>query len=1205
MVVAEETSESVAVDSQAEEKSKLPEINTKLQKTDNKNLLSHFWNLTSLEEKQRLKSTIQIINELKTSDKEEDLDYTVQRLVKGLSSSRKAARQGYATALTQLMIEFETINTDDVFKLMVENLNIKGSFKGQEERDNYFGQLFGVLAICKARLNDGGNIDPILLKQIIVNLLKLSKKKSYLQEVCGKSICDLINTIDYTIYKEHIEETLENVLSCGWNKCTPEILMIILTIEKKFKGDLPKKYFKDSWCKGQLLDESNFSQILPILMETTNISHPKVHVLFNLIFDQVLNHDDETFKVFWKIIVEDGLLESTHARKFLAINLLLNLAAKASTDRLDVMFCPSMLRCIINACQSKDNYLYKAVRDMLMKLPEQLSLNEDKSVMQCMIKKLVGRNGHFSIDSITKTKTVEQLTMKISEDLEEYVDWLFNVFVDGVMEDGDQRDGEKDTNACRSWVISQFVILIRCIKDDKLLTQIASFVFLHAFFTIYKKTKKDKLLLYSLEKALSQSSQQLCQLKFSTIMTELAHKHHTTVATSTSVDGKQHIATQHIGGIAQDGQFYSDKILQFAKKLLDLPKYVTLNNSWTPEVYDVLNKSLDFIEKQNSKDDAMLNMKGTQLLFIHATLQLFSHGEEAIDILNDLLACYEKAEEKRKYKKTEPHWTEVLTEILLGFLVQPSTLMRQVVDIVYPTILPHLTSDAFQLLLNAIKPRVTGEDEAVDVEDDSDLEETKGEDDENDDDKEEFNGSAENEKDSDNSDDDETTEDNNKENKIKKGAAKESDSESEEESSDDDNEIEIDEKFKAELKDALGVNKGDGDSSSEEEEDIDMDTCDPAMLAEIDEKLAAVFRAKKMTQIDKKKKKNTKQSIVHFKLRVLDLVEIFIKKQSKNPLILELMKPLLHIIKSSHGHNEEQAFFERTLGLYKNKLCQLHEYPGGQDVDVEKVHTDIEDLVELAKNASSALFVTYVTQGIVYLMRVLRGTPPLKDPSPLKTRNQRRRTQSVIPEKIEDTTSFSKHTGCLNEERITKCFKSALLEFMTKRSCHLQPILFIEYIQRFPELGWKLANDLSPYLNEGCNNFRKMKALEMIKILLSKKVEEEKTHLNELKIPLFDNTSKLLDSTKDAASCSLKSRQFHDVIQLIDLFIKQAKKCEEEVNIEADTESLKASLSIAIATPLFTRSPALVNYAKKILQTLNGDINATVKTDKKTKKRKR
>lgn len=65
-----------------------------------------------------------------------------------------------------------------------------------------------------------------------------------------------------------------------------------------------------------------------------------------------------------------------------------------------------------------------------------------------------------------------------------------------------------------------------------------------------------------------------------------------------------------------------------------------------------------------------------------------------------------------------------------------------------------------------------------------------------------------------------------------------------------------------------------------------MDTCDPKLLKAMDQQLAAIFLAKKLKQQEKKKQKDIKQSLIHFRLRVLDLVEIFIKKQPKNPKIL-------------------------------------------------------------------------------------------------------------------------------------------------------------------------------------------------------------------------------------------------------------------------------------------------------------------------------
>ena len=58
-------------------------------------------------------------------------NYLKIRLVKGLSSGRKAARQGYATALTHVLIDFDQVKLHEVFEMMEKFHAIKGSFKGQ------------------------------------------------------------------------------------------------------------------------------------------------------------------------------------------------------------------------------------------------------------------------------------------------------------------------------------------------------------------------------------------------------------------------------------------------------------------------------------------------------------------------------------------------------------------------------------------------------------------------------------------------------------------------------------------------------------------------------------------------------------------------------------------------------------------------------------------------------------------------------------------------------------------------------------------------------------------------------------------------------------------------------------------------------------------------------------------------------------------
>ena len=54
-------------------------------------------------------------------------------------------------------------------------------------------------------------------------------------------------------------------------------------------------------------------------------------------------------------------------------------------------------------------------------------------------------------------------------------------------------------------------------------------------------------------------------------------------------------------------------------------------------------------------------------------------------------------------KKDEPHWTEVLTDVLLGFLAQPSQLWRILSKQTYRHFTSHLTEDALHLVIKVFK----------------------------------------------------------------------------------------------------------------------------------------------------------------------------------------------------------------------------------------------------------------------------------------------------------------------------------------------------------------------------------------------------------------------------------------------------------------------------------------------------------------------
>lgn len=130
------------------------------------------------------------------------------------------------------------------------------------------------------------------------------------------------------------------------------------------------------------------------------------------------------------------------------------------------------------------------------------------------------------------------------------------------------------------------------------------------------------------------------------------------------------------------------------------------------------------------------------------------------------------------------------------------------------------------------------------------------------------------------------------------GAASDSDSSDEDEDEEEDEEdaAEI-AAFEAKLAAALGTHGANQDpNASDSDSDADMNDDE---MEEVDEKLANVFRARHQAASQHKDKKDARENMVNFKNRVLDLLEIFVKKCHSRLLALDLLLPLLRLTRRS------------------------------------------------------------------------------------------------------------------------------------------------------------------------------------------------------------------------------------------------------------------------------------------------------------------
>lgn len=104
--------------------------------------------------------------------------------------------------------------------------------------------------------------------------------------------------------------------------------------------------------------------------------------------------------------------------------------------------------------------------------------------------------------------------------------------------------------------------------------------------------------------------------------------------------------------------------------------------------------------------------------------------------------------------------------------------------------------------------------------------------------------------------------------------------------------------FEAKLAEALGTHRGDQDLNEQSSGDSDEDMNDDEMEG-LDNQLAKVFQARNEALGKKKDKKDAKENMANFKNRVLDLLEIYVKKCHSKYLALDLLLPLLRLTRRS------------------------------------------------------------------------------------------------------------------------------------------------------------------------------------------------------------------------------------------------------------------------------------------------------------------
>jgi DNA polymerase phi len=179
---------------------------------------------------------------------------------------------------------------------------------------------------------------------------------------------------------------------------------------------------------------------------------------------------------------------------------------------------------------------------------------------------------------------------------------------------------------------------------------------------------------------------------------------------------------------------------------------------------------------------------------------------------------------------------------------------------------------------------------------------------------------------------------------------------------------------------------------------------------------------------------------MHFKNRIMELLDIFVRKQPTSPLILQFLVPLLALTFS-----DDKQVSEKATGLLMSRIGRLKEIPSG--IDIAKSSVILDNLHIRARKMRSHDAVAIISRCSLYVSRALL------------------------------------HVGA--DETVRMAYTVSLVDFTERKASDLNGQFFSEFIKRYPHTAWGMRTALLSAPTKAINSYRRGQAYMLLEILLN------------------------------------------------------------------------------------------------------------------------
>ncbi|CAL1287261.1 unnamed protein product [Larinioides sclopetarius] len=836
--------------------------------------------------------------------------------------------------------------------------------------------IFGQLFACVSIVRSGKLANHSHLSFVVTMLHDLWQGKSYVLKACYEILTDLFSQISEETFAENVWPHLKEKLAFGWEKSSADLIWPLFLSIRMFPNAVTPKFLKKKWSTEDIFSSENFEHIKKILRQTTSCL-PVLHPLCCEILKLCALRKDG--KELWKSLIDDNLFETDQTEKaFVGFEM----AKKALQENnkkkiIKYVLSPKFCTMFTKSLLNTKHPMNPAATSLGAFLSNFVKETKDPDIQIIILK--VFLNSSAPPEQIFKKKEVTAIVQNLMPDaVKAYCDLLKSIAISSTESD------EEDQSAYhrRSQAVLQIGSLVShpaVISDVDWRLDVVKFLFLHSFFKLHTPTE-DILHCEASCADIDAKVQGIFKNSFFKALNSLCHR---TEQNATPVE-----------------QFLQHLLLftEYAEKLLAATDFVTplFALDKVQESWQQMKSSVHKLTKQNKKDGKVNESNTFQTLFLELAFHLFQDPEFISGVLEELHVCCKKALHDRKLSEggeipDEPSWVSVVVDILLSLLSRNSNHLRCVVTTVFPLLCPFITKEALQLILDVINPAQTDEPMMVDEEVESDV-------------------------------------------AFESGSSSGDESDLEE-----DNDAKIDDKFRAEVKEALGPAAEESDAESVVLSDTEMFKLDGA--------LGKAF--KKRIQ-GGNTQQNEEKTLLDFRVRCLDLIAIYLKSEPSMDLVLHCIQPVLSAYEDGHKGKQYVHLLHKAVSTLQ-ALEKIKKFQNSDNVKKSQLKEQLEALVAKCQKETNLTVAQKLYSLCVFMVLCFR------------------KLSLQSPEKKSKTPPY------------LKIYLSELETFAEGSKTNVFPQFFVSLMEACPDLAFNFIGSLKEYaFNTDIRIYRRTQCLGLL-----------------------------------------------------------------------------------------------------------------------------